>query len=88
MCGTLLGICQGYGCLKSFVSLLGSATPANPAHAGSPRASLTTYPLAVACRLSAQVEDGGAAGKDAQGNPRLTPGTASQKGIDLSPNVS
>lgn len=69
-------------------SLLGSATPATPAHAGSPRASLTTYPLAVAYRLSAQVKDGGAARKDAQGNPRLTPGIAFQKGIDMSPNVS
>lgn len=75
-----MGVCQGHGCLKSFASLLGSATPANPTHAGNPRASLTTYPLAAACGLSAWVEDGGASGKDGQGNPRLAPGIPSQKG--------
>ena len=83
-----MGVCQGHGCLKSFASLLGSAAPANPAHAGSPRASLATYPLAVACRLSAWGEDGGVSGKDAQGNPRLALGIASQKGIELSPVIS
>lgn len=82
----LLGICQGYGCLKSSASPLGSATPANPAHVGNPRASLATCPLA--CRLSAWVEDGGASGEDAQENPRLAPGIASWKGIELNPNVS
>lgn len=88
MRGTLLlGICQGRGCLASTASLLGSATPVNPAHAGNRRASLITYSLAAACGCSAWVEDDGGSEKDAQGNPRLTLGIASQKGIELSPNV-